>query len=303
MASQTLGYGRASRLLPNLRNRLGWLRTLASGPASTLGLILVSLYVLAGLLSFLPILGDPYHIATPNQFAGPSAAHPMGTDEFGRDQLVRVILGVRYSLEIIVPSCGLALIVGTALGLVAGYFGTVWDNAIMRVVDVFFAFPPVLLALVLVAALGRGIPQLVLGIGIVYTPIFVRTVRGPVLELREREYVKAAQVTGASSLRIIFKHILPGVLAVIVIQMTLTLSWALLIETSLSFLGLGLQPPLPDLGTMLNDGSQFMTLAPWLGFFPGVVIALAVLGLNLLGDALRDALDPNVRRTQSPEIR
>lgn len=273
-----------------------------SGPASVGGVILLAAYLLAALASFLPLLPDPYRVGVAQQLAGPSGAHWLGTDQLGRDQFARVLLGTRISLEVVLPSALLALVVGTLLGLIAGYFGQIWDNIIMRVVDIFFAFPPVLLALAIIAALGAGIGQLIMAIAIVYAPIFVRVVRGPVLAYREREFVQAAVALGGPPWWIILRHILPTVSSVVIIQMTLTLSWALLTETALSFLGLGLQPPLPDLGTMLSEGSQLVTLDPWLGIFPGLVIMLAVLGFSLTGDALRDALDPAFRRSQEVGI-
>jgi peptide/nickel transport system permease protein len=305
MASPTLESDRVETLdagqeeiLPARRRRLRM-----PGKVAAVGTVLLVVYVLAALASFLPFLPDPNQIATAQQLTGPSPAHWMGTDQFGRDQFVRVLSGARISLEVIVPAALLAGVVGTFLGLVAGYFGTVLDNTIMRVVDIFFAFPPVLLALAIIAALGGGIYQLVAATAIVYTPMFVRTVRGPVLSLRERDYVQAGLAMGAGSSRILGRHILPLCTSVIVVQLTLTLSWALLTETALSFLGVGLQPPTPDLGTMLSDGSQFTTLDPWLAVFPGFAIVVAVLGFNLVGDALRDALDPKTRRLQEAGVR
>lgn len=273
-----------------------------SGAATTIGIVLLSLYCLAALASLLPFLPDPLHIATSEQLAAPSSGHVMGTDEFGRDQFARVLVGIRISLEIILPSSTIAMVVGTVLGLAAGYFGHVWDNIVMRVIDIFFAFPPVLLALAIIAALGAGIYQLIVAIAIVYMPMFVRVVRGPVLTIREREFVQAALALGVPTRSILLRHILPSVLSVVVVQVTLTLSWALLTETALSFLGLGLQPPQPDLGTMLSGGSQLVTLDPWLSIFPGFTIMLAVLGFNLVGDGLRDALDPRARRMQEAAV-
>jgi peptide/nickel transport system permease protein len=272
------------------------------GPASAIGVVLLALYGLAALASFLPFLPDPLHIATGDQLAPPSLQHVMGTDEFGRDQFTRILVGIRISLEIILPSSLLAMLLGTALGLAAGYFGSIWDNVIMRFVDIFFAFPPVLLALAIIAALGAGVYQLIGAIAIVYLPMFVRIVRGPVLTLREREFVQAALALGVPARWILIRHILPSVMSVIIVQVTLTLSWALLTETALSFLGLGLQPPQPDLGTMLSAGSQLMTLDPWLSVFPGFTIMLAVLGFNLVGDGVRDVLDPRTRRMQEAAV-
>ena len=274
-----------------------------SGAATTIGMVLLVLYGLSALASFLPFLPDPLHIATSEQLAAPSTGHVLGTDEFGRDQFARILVGIRISLAIILPSSVIAMAVGTALGLVAGYFGNLWDNVVMRIIDIFFAFPPVLLALAIIAALGAGIYQLIVAIAIVYMPMFVRVVRGPVLTIREREFVQAALALGVPTRSILLRHILPSVLSVVVVQVTLTLSWALLTETALSFLGLGLQPPQPDLGTMLSAGSQLVTLDPWLSIFPGLTIMLAVLGFNLVGDGLRDALDPRTRRMQEAAVR
>lgn len=256
------------------------------------GALITLAYVVAGLVSSLPVVGDPFQVNTLDQFTPPGLTHLFGTDQFGRDQLARIMLAIRLSLVIVVPASAIALVVGSALGLAAGYLGSLWDNLIMRAVDVLFAFPPVLLALVIIAALGPGTGQLVAAISIVYAPAFVRIVRGQTLELREREFVQAAIVAGATRRWIIAKHLAPGALPVAVVQLTLTMSWALLTETALSYLGLGLEPPTPDLGAMLSDGAHYISLAPWLGVFPGLVIMVAVLGFNLLGDALRDALDP-----------
>jgi peptide/nickel transport system permease protein len=308
MASPILESGKTSTGVPAeeqqvTKSRPRRLKLPVSGIASLIGVVLLGLYGLAALVSFLPTLPDPLHIATSQQLAPPNTQHVMGTDEFGRDQFTRILVGVRISIEIIVPSSALALLVGTALGLIAGYFGSLWDNIIMRFVDIFFAFPPVLLALAIIAALGTGVFQLIGAIAVVYMPMFVRIVRAPVLALREQEFVHAAHALGVPDRRVLLRHILPGVMSVIVVQMTLTLSWALLTETALSFLGLGLQPPLPDLGTMLSEGSQLITLDPWLAIFPGFTIMLAVLGFNLIGDGIRDTLDPRMRHLQEAAVK
>ena len=190
---------------------------------------------------------------------------------------------------------GLAVVTGTLLGLVAGYQRGVLDYLIMRVLDVLFAFPSTLLAISIVAVLGAGIPSIVLAIGIVFTPTFGRVARAPVLSVKEREFVTAALSIGASTPRILLRHILPNVLTPIMVQATLSLSGAIIVEAALSFLGLGAQPPMPSLGSMLSEGRPFMELAPWVVLYPGLALALIVLGANLFGDAVRDMLDPRLR--------
>ena len=261
---------------------------------ATAGLLVVSaLLVLALAADRLP-LPDPLRM-TPGRLAGPSWAAPFGADAFGRDLLSRTLHGARLSLEIATGAVGAALLVGATLGLLAGYAGGRVDQGIMRVMDVFFAFPAVLLALGIVAALGPSPANVVLAIAVVYTPIFARVVRGPVLSLREREFVEATRALGAAPARIVARHILPNLGSVLVIQTSIALSWALLTEASLSFLGLSAQPPAPSWGAMLNDGRQHLELAPHLAVFPGLALMLAVLGFNLLGDGLRDVLDPGRR--------
>ena len=193
-------------------------------------------------------------------------------------------------------SVSAATLAGTLLGTVAGYVGGLADNVIMRVMDLFFAFPAILLALFIVAALGPGMKNTILAIAVVYTPIFARVARGPVLALKEVEYVSAARCIGAKHARILARHILPNTTAPIIVQISLALSWAMLTEAGLSFLGLGTQPPLPSWGSMLSESRKLMEIAPWMAISPGAAIMLGVLGFNLLGDGLRDALDPRLRR-------
>ena len=224
--------------------------------------------------------------------AKPSTQALLGTDRFGRDVLSRVIHGARVSLYVAVTSIGLAMVVGGALGLVAGYAGGGWDNTINRVMDVFFSIPGLLLAVGVAAMRGPGVNSAVVAITIVYTPLFVRVMRAPVLAEREKEYVEAVRALGATRLVVALKHVLPNVLSPFVVQGTVAFSQAILIEASLSYLGLSAQPPTPSWGNMLNEGRTYLETAPWLSVFPGIAIMIAVLAFNLIGDGLRDILDP-----------
>jgi peptide/nickel transport system permease protein len=228
---------------------------------------------------------------------GPSAGHWFGTDELGRDVLSRVILAARVSLEVGCVSVGIALLVGVLLGLLAGYYGGAVDTVLMRCMDVLFAFPVLLLAVAIVAVLGPGIGSAMIAIAVVYTPIFARITRASVLSVREAVYIRASVSVGASDPYIIGLHILPNVAGPIIVQTSLSLGFAILSEAALSFLGLGVQPPQPSWGRMLFDGRGFVQQAWWMGVFPGLAIVLTVLSFNLIGDTLRDVLDPR-RRTR-----
>jgi peptide/nickel transport system permease protein len=227
--------------------------------------------------------------------ARPSRAAPLGTDRFGRDVLSRVIYGARVSLYVAVISTVLAMLVGGVFGLTAGYAGGGWDNAINRVMDVFFSIPGLLLAVGIAAMRGPGVNSAVVAIAIVYTPLFARVMRGPVLAEREKEYIEAIRALGAGRLVVTLKHLLPNVVSPFVVQGTVAFSQAILIEASLSYLGLSAQPPTPSWGNMLNEGRTYLETAPWISVFPGIAIMLAVLAFNLVGDGLRDALDPRLR--------
>jgi peptide/nickel transport system permease protein len=238
---------------------------------------------------------DPLEMNPTRLLGPPSAAHWLGTDEFGRDILSRVIWGARISLYVGAIAVTIAVLVGVSLGLVAGYYGGLLDDAINRVLDVVFAFPTILLALGIVGMLGPSLTNTMIAIGIVYTPVYARLARGTTLSVKERDYVEAATVAGATTPRIIVRHIVPNIAAPLIVQTSLSLSLAILAEASLSFLGLGTQPPDPSWGTMVNTGQRLIELSPWPVVFPGLAIVLAVLGFNLLGDGLRDALDPRLR--------
>ena len=263
-------------------------------PVALLGLALVALYVAVALVvGFLP-LRDPLQVSA-QRLVGPTPEFPFGTDALGRDVLSRILFGARLSIRVAVLSVAIATIVGGALGLISGYLGGWADLVIGRVLDVFFAFPAILLALGIVAALGPDPSNVIIAIAVVYTPIFARVVRGPVLALRARDFVEAARAVGATSSRIVVRHILPNLMSTLLVQVSLALSWAVLTEGALSFLGLSAQPPAPSWGVMLSEGRQYLEFATHLAVFPGLAIMVAVLGFNLLGDGLRDAMDPQRR--------
>jgi peptide/nickel transport system permease protein len=279
---------------PSAAGRAGVLAAIAREPVALAGLLMVGLYAAVALLvGFLP-LHDPL-LPSSERLAAPSLENPFGTDHLGRDLLSRVLYGARLSMQVAVVSVAAATVVGGLLGLVSGYVGGFVDLVIGRVMDVFFAFPAILLALGIVAALGVDPKNVIIAIAVVYTPIFMRVVRGPVLAIKERDFVEAARAVGATGVRIVFRHIVPNLLSTLIVQVSLALSWAVLTEGALSFLGLSAQPPAPSWGVMLNEGRQYLEFATHLAIFPGLAIMIAVLGFNLLGDGLRDALDPQRR--------
>lgn len=226
---------------------------------------------------------------------GPSAAHLLGTDQFGRDLLSRILYGLRASLGISFGAVGLALLVGGTLGLVSAYYRGWTERIVMRVMDVLFAFPVMLLAIGIIGVLGPGATTTAAAIAIVYTPIFARLLRGPALVVATSDYVLSARAIGASDARIIALHILPNLASVVLVQMSLLMSTAILVEASLSFLGLGTQPPTPSLGMMLAEGRNFLLLSPWSAVFSGLAILFVAFVLNFFGDVLRDQLDPRLR--------
>lgn len=225
----------------------------------------------------------------------PSPAHLLGTDDLGRDVLSRVIYGTRISLLAGVISVGIALLIGLPLGLISGYFRGRLDDVVMRITDAMLSFPFLVLALALVAVLGAGLDRAMIAIGIVFMPAFIRLSRGQVLSERETNYVEAARAIGVGDGRIIWKHILPNIISPVLVQASLSTAAAITAEATLSFLGLGTQPPTPSWGSMLNFAQPYLSTAPWMAIYPGVAIFITVLSLNLLGDGLREALDPRLR--------
>ena len=259
------------------------------------GLCCLALLLLAIVFAPLATPYDPIAKNTPERKQAPSTLHPFGTDRLGRDILSRVLYGGRVSLQVGFMSIALAVIVSTPLGLIAGFFGGFMDNGIMRVMDLILAFPGLILAIWLVSLLGSNINNVIFAIAFFSLPTFSRLIRGVTLSIREMEYVMAARSVGAGSLRIMFYHILPGVLGPMIVLTTLSVSGAIVAGASLSFLGLGVRPPTPEWGAMLADGRNYLRTQWWMATFPGMTITLVVLILNIIGDALRDALDPNVR--------
>jgi peptide/nickel transport system permease protein len=279
-------------MTPAMTARLAYLRR---RPLLTAAVVFVGLELL--LAVFAPWI-SPYDPLKQNVLARmkpPSAAHWLGTDQFGRDILARVLHGARSSLAISGGAVLLALSCGGALGLIAAYVGGWFDRIVMRSMDIVFAFPVMLLAIAIVAVLGPGATSGGIAIAVVYTPIFARLLRGPALVIAASDYVLNARAIGASNTRIILRHILPNLANVILVQASLLLSAAILVEASLSFLGLGTQPPAPSLGLMLSEGRNILLLSPWSAVFSGLAILLLAFGLNLLGDLLRDELDPRLR--------
>jgi ABC-type dipeptide/oligopeptide/nickel transport system permease subunit len=268
---------------------------LLRGHLAKAGLVIITALVVAAL--FAPRLApyDPTEQRLERMLQPPGGAHLLGTDDLGRDILSRILYGARVSLLVGVLSVGISLLAGVSLGLVAGYRGGWVDEVVMRVMDGLLAFPALVLALAITAALGPSLRNAMIAIGIVGIPGFARLVRGQVLSLRAQEYVEAARAAGLGDGRIVARHILPGTLAPIIVHASLRVAFAVLAEAGLSFLGLGTQPPTPSWGSMLNGGREYLEMAPWLSVAPGVAIFVTTLSFNFLGDALRDALDPRLR--------
>lgn len=272
------------------------LRKMRRKPLGALGLLIVLTLVVVAI--FAPWLA-PYNPTQPDfmaMLAAPSDQYILGTDELGRDMLSRLIWGARASLQAGLIAVILAAGIGVPIGLVSGYFrGPLDEYVVMRLTDAMMAFPVIVLALALTAILGPSLSTAMVAIGIVYAPIFIRLARAQTLSVRETEYVEAARALGNRHFGIMVKHVLPNIASPLVIQMSVSMATAILVESALSFLGLGVQPPTPSWGSMLRIGSNYMQEAPWISFWPGLAIFVAVLGINLFGDALRDVLDPRDR--------
>jgi ABC-type dipeptide/oligopeptide/nickel transport system permease subunit len=261
-----------------------------------IGLVIILAIALIAIFAPLVAPYDPYELNRIDRLQGPSSTHLMGTDDLGRDLFSRIVYGARISMTVSIMTVLIATLLGAPAGIIAGYFGGGVDSAIMRVMDVIFAFPATLLALAITAFLGPSLRNMIIALGIVYAPGFARIVRGPVLGAKNLEYVEASRVIGASDARILIRHLLPNIISPLIVTATVTFSFALLAEAALSFLGMGAQPPEASWGVMLSNGRRFMETVPSLAIFPGVAIVITVLSSNLLGDALRDVLDPKLRR-------
>ena len=260
-----------------------------------LGAFLILIFLATAAAPDLLARHDPYQMDGKYRLQPPNAQFWFGTDEFGRDMFSRIVWGSRVSLRVSFFTVILANFGGIILGLLGGYFGGIRDNAIMRFMDIMFSFPFILLAILIIAITGPGLTNVVISLAIAYLPYSARVTRGAVLAVKENQYVEAAKATGASDLRVIVKYILPNIIAPLIVYITMSFAFALLSEAGLQFLGLGARPPTPSWGLMLNEARGIFELAPWLGIFPGIAIGLAVMGFNLLGDGLRDFLDPKMR--------
>ena len=275
------------------RGRPRWLRVLGRRRATLVGLALVAGVVVVGLLS--PVLaGDPLRIDVARRLTPPGSAHWFGTDDVGRDVWSRVVYGARLSLLVGAAVVALSFVLGLGCGLIAGYYRRV-DNVVMRVMDGLMAFPAIILAIALMASLGPSVLNVVVAIGVVYAPRVARIVRGSVLVIRETTYVEAARALGASDAVVIARHVLPNCLSPVIVQGSFVFAAAVLTEAALSFLGVGVPPYVPSWGNILAEGRLYLQQAPWLVLYPGAAIMLTIFGLNLLGDGLRDALDPRLR--------
>lgn len=277
----------------NQSRERSWVHYYFQSTSGIVGLALVAIMVTLSLISAFGLAPhDPLEQNPINALQGPNGIHWFGTDQFGRDIFARSIDGMRRSLAVALLSVSLATLFGVILGVIGGFFGKWIDSLVVRSSDVIFAFPAILLALAIVNSLGNSWIDTSIAIAIVYTPIFIRVARGPVLSVKEMDYVKSVRVLGFSTQRILLKHVAPNVLAPIVVQIALSLSWAILTESGLSFLGLGTQPPDASLGLMVSEAQPLAAFAWWALAFPSLFITIVVVGLNLVGDGLRDALDP-----------
>lgn len=270
-------------------------KALIKNKMSLVGGSIVLIYIILAVLAPLISPYDPYEIDLVNKLQPPSSDHIMGTDDKGRDIFSRILYGSQLSLAVGFVSVFIGALFGIVLGIISGYYGGWVDTIIMRFIDVLLAFPGLLLALAIVSALGPSLINVMIAVGVFSIPTFARIVRGSTLSVKKMEYIDAIRVLGASDLKIIFVHILPNIMSPIIVQGTLRLATSILSVAGLSFLGMGAQPPTPEWGAMLSDGRDFLFTAPHIALFPGIAIALIVLGFNLFGDGLRDALDPRMK--------
>lgn len=278
-----------------MASQSGMLRRFLRQPRAVAGAMMVLLFVLIALAAPLLTSYDPEVPNMDLMLEPPSLAHPFGMDEFGRDVLTRILHGTRISLQVGLVATAIATTGGILLGVVSGYFGGWLDGLIMRLMDVMLAFPGILLALAIVSILGQGLFNVMIAVGIFAIPTFARVVRSSVLQVRSQDYVEAAKALGGHHLRIIWKHVLPNCMAPVIVVATMRMATAIVTAAGLSFLGLGAQPPTPEWGAMLANGREYLRSAPHVATFPGLAIMTLVLAFNLMGDGLRDALDPRLK--------
>ncbi len=295
MAKARVGALEDRRAGPGRIGSMRTIRELLQVRLSKFGFTILAIAIVAAVFAPLLATHDPVKITPRDSLESPGPTYWLGADRLGRDQLSRLIFGARVSLIIGGAGVGIAVTAGIAIGTIAGWFGKWTDEILMRIMDALAAFPSLVLALALVAVTGGAMRNIIFVIGLVFTPAVARLIRGQVLSVRERDYVTAAVAVGASAPRIITKHLIPNSLAPVIVQASIAFGAAILLEASLSFLGVGVKPPTPTWGGMLRHAFEVVDLAPWLTFTPGAAIFLVVLGFNFVGDALRDTLDPRLR--------
>lgn len=273
-------------------------RNYKKSPSAMLGLIVLIIIVIVTIIAQIAYdyQLDIVEQDIPNRLQNSSSEHIFGTDQYGRDIFSRILYGAKYSLSVGIASTAISCLFGSTLGLIAGYYGGKIENIILRTCEVFVGIPSVLLGIAIMAAFGQSIVVLMLAIGLVYLPMFARTARAAVLPVREQEYIEAAKVSGVSDLNIIFNHVMPNSLSPIIVQVTMGVANGILTASQLSFLGLGVPVPAPEWGAMLSSGREFIRDYSYLTFFPGLAIMITVLSFNLMGDGLRDALDPKLKQ-------
>ena len=273
-------------------------RNYRKSPSAMIGLIVIILIVIAAIISqvIYDYNADIVQQDMMNRLQSPSPEHLLGTDQYGRDILIRILYGAKYSLSVGIVSVAISCFFGSTLGLIAGYYGGFTENIILRACEVFMGIPSILLGIAIMSAFGQSLLVLMFAIGLVYVPMFARTARAAVLPVRDQEYIEAAKVSGVSDLNIIFTHVLPNSMSPIIVQVTMGVANGILTASGLSFLGLGVPVPAPEWGAMLSSGREFIRDYSYLTFFPGLAIMITVLAFNLMGDGLRDALDPKLKQ-------
>jgi peptide/nickel transport system permease protein len=298
LSSKNIGNNSSVEIVNKKRSQLAevW-RRLKKNKMAMIGLAIIGVIVLLAIFADIIAPYDSVAIKQnlKDRLQGPSTSHIFGTDEYGRDMFARLIHGARVSLQVGILAVGISIVIGGTLGAIAGYYGGTLDNIIMRIMDVFLAVPSILLAIAIVSALGPNLLNLMFAISISSVPGYARIVRSSVISIRDQEFIEAAKAIGADDFRIISKHIIPNALAPVIVQGTLGVAGAILSTAGLSFIGMGIQPPAPEWGAMLSGGRQYLRYAPHVTTIPGVAIVITILALNLVGDGLRDALDPRLK--------